>query len=108
MEDTLMGTLETLAFAWQPSIWELLIILVIALLLFGKRLPEVARSLGKGGVEFKKGLKGVEEDVDQTNYPQPPRQQTYAQPTHGPTNPPHGPTNEGAATPSETSTTPKA
>ncbi len=39
-------------------------ILIIALLLFGKRLPEVARSLGKGIVEFKKGVRGIEDDVD--------------------------------------------
>jgi len=37
---------------------------VIALLLFGKRLPEVARSLGKGIVEFKKGVRGIEEEID--------------------------------------------
>jgi sec-independent protein translocase protein TatA len=43
--------------------WEIILILVVALLLFGKRLPEVARSLGKGIVEFKKGLKGVEDEV---------------------------------------------
>jgi len=43
---------------------EMLILLGIALLLFGKRLPEVGRSLGKGIVEFKKGLKGLEDDVD--------------------------------------------
>jgi sec-independent protein translocase protein TatA len=92
-----MGTLEILAFAWQPSIWELLIILVIALLLFGKRLPEVARSLGKGVVEFKKGLKGVEEDVDQSNY-SPPRS-TYTPPP---------PSTEGTPTSTETTTTPKS
>jgi sec-independent protein translocase protein TatA len=40
---------------------EMLIVGVIALLLFGNRLPEVARSLGKGIVEFKKGIKGIEE-----------------------------------------------
>lgn len=45
---------------WQ----ELLILLAIALLLFGSRLPEVARSMGKAVIEFKKGLKGVEEDVN--------------------------------------------
>ena len=39
-------------------------ILIIALLLFGKRLPEVARSLGKGIVEFKKGVRGIEDDAD--------------------------------------------
>ena len=52
---------------WAPSGWELIVVMVIALLLFGKRLPEVARNLGKGVVEFKKGLKGVEEDVDQSS-----------------------------------------
>lgn len=43
---------------------ELLIILVLGVLLFGKKLPDVGRSLGKGIVEFKKGLKGVEDDID--------------------------------------------
>ena len=47
---------------------ELLIIGIIALLLFGKRLPEVARSLGKGIVEFKKGVQGIEDDVDRATY----------------------------------------
>ena len=44
--------------------WELVIILAIGLLLFGRRLPDVGRSLGKGIIEFKKGLKGIEEEVD--------------------------------------------
>ena len=46
--------------------WELMVVGLIALLLFGKRLPEVARSLGKGVTEFKKGLHGLEEELDQT------------------------------------------
>ena len=41
----------------------------IALLLFGRRLPEMARSMGRGVVEFKRGLKGVEDDVDATDRP---------------------------------------
>lgn len=44
---------------------ELIILAVIGVLLFGKRLPEVGRSLGKGIVEFKKGLQGIEDEVDQ-------------------------------------------
>src|SRR5438128_3165307 len=43
-----------------------LLVVGIGVLLFGKRLPEVGRSLGKGIVEFKKGLKGLEDEVDTT------------------------------------------
>src|SRR5271154_6249486 len=43
---------------------EMLIVMGIAVLLFGKRLPEVGRSLGKGIVEFKKGLNGVADEFD--------------------------------------------
>jgi sec-independent protein translocase protein TatA len=42
------------------------LILIVALLLFGRRLPEMGKSLGKGIVEFKKGLAGIEEDVTQS------------------------------------------
>jgi sec-independent protein translocase protein TatA len=43
---------------------ELAIVGVIAVLLFGKRLPEVGRSMGKGIVEFKKGLRDIQSEVD--------------------------------------------
>jgi len=55
---------HTLAFG-MPSMGEWMVIAAIGLLFFGKRLPEVGRSLGKGIVEFKKGLKGIEDDVDE-------------------------------------------
>jgi sec-independent protein translocase protein TatA len=42
-----------------------LIILVVALLIFGKRLPEIARSLGKSLTAFKKGIHEVEETKDE-------------------------------------------
>lgn len=44
---------------------EIVIILGLALLLFGKRLPEVGRSLGRGIIEFKKGIKGIEDDIEE-------------------------------------------
>ncbi len=42
---------------------ELIIIGIITLLIFGPRLPSVMRSIGKGIVEFKKGLRDTGEEV---------------------------------------------
>ena len=50
----------------MPGGIEWIIILIVALLIFGKRLPEVMKSLGKGVVEFKKGIKGIEDEVEDT------------------------------------------
>jgi len=46
---------------------DMMIIAGIGVLLFGKRLPEVGRYLGKGIVEFKKGVKGLEDEVEGTS-----------------------------------------
>ncbi|MBL7139444.1 MAG: twin-arginine translocase TatA/TatE family subunit [Planctomycetes bacterium] len=51
----------------MPGPWELAIIAIIALILFGRRLPEVGKSLGKGIVEFKKGLRDVQDEVQKTS-----------------------------------------
>src|SRR5438552_4806649 len=51
----------------MPGGAEWIIIAAIGLLIFGKRLPEVGKSLGKGIVEFKKGLKGVEDEITQVD-----------------------------------------
>ena len=61
-----------LAFS-MPGVAEWIVIAGIGLLFFGKRLPEVGRSLGKSIVEFKKGIKGIEDDVDMasTSSPRP-------------------------------------
>ena len=47
-----------------PGLPEMLIVAAIMLLLFGKRLPEVARSLGRSLTEFKRGVRGIEHDVE--------------------------------------------
>src|SRR5688500_1541120 len=46
---------------------ELIVIGSIAVLLFGSRLPSVARSMGKSVTEFKKGNRGIEEEMDVTS-----------------------------------------
>jgi len=56
-----------------------LVILIIALLIFGKRLPEVMRSLGKGISEFKKGMNDIAESPPQYQQQQPYQQQPYQQ-----------------------------
>lgn len=57
----------TSTFAWLNNIGlpEMLVVLTIGLLLFGKRLPDVGRSLGRGIVEFKRGLKGMADDIEE-------------------------------------------
>lgn len=55
---------HTYFMAWSLGPMEIGIILVVALLIFGKRLPEVGKSFGKSIVEFKKGISGIEDDVN--------------------------------------------
>ena len=64
------------AFGFAPGPMEMIIILLIAVLLFGKRLPEVGRSLGKGIIEFKKGVRGIEDEVEAAS------SSITAEPTH--------------------------
>ena len=49
---------------WGLGPSHIIVLGVIAVLLFGDRLPEVMRSLGRGKVEFKKGLSGIETAID--------------------------------------------
>lgn len=48
----------------MPGTTELMIIAFVALLIFGNRLPSVMKSLGKSVTEFKKGVAGIEDDID--------------------------------------------
>ena len=54
-----------LAFGWPPGPWELVIIVVILLLVFGRRLPEIMRNVGRGLTQFKRGMHDVVDDVKQ-------------------------------------------
>lgn len=60
---------------------ELIILAGVLLLFFGNRLPSVMRSLGKSVTEFKKGVSGIEEDID-TAVVKPEVKQPAAKPTH--------------------------
>ncbi|MDA0334379.1 MAG: twin-arginine translocase TatA/TatE family subunit [bacterium] len=52
-----------------PSHWELLVIFLVVLLLFGaKRIPEMAKGLGKGIREFRSAVKDVQQEVDITGH----------------------------------------
>jgi sec-independent protein translocase protein TatA len=61
---------STLAFG-MPGGSEWIILLILGLLIFGRRLPEVGRSLGRGIVEFKKGIKGVEDEIEDASSSKP-------------------------------------
>ena len=58
-----MFGITTLGIFQNLGIPELLLIAVIALLVFGPRLPTVMRSIGKGIVEFKKGIRDTEDEI---------------------------------------------
>lgn len=81
---------SNLAFIGNIGTMEWIIILIVMLMLFGRRLPEVGKSLGKGIVEFKRGLKGVEDEIEEqasrpapsTQLPPPPA--PYQHPGHLP------------------------
>ena len=42
----------------RPGLWQILIVVLIVAIVFGaKKIPEIARALGRSSGEFKKGLK---------------------------------------------------
>lgn len=57
-------TPQSLAIFGLPGGMEWIVIGVFGLLLFGRRLPEIARSVGKSIVEFKKGMRDVKDEFD--------------------------------------------
>ena len=79
---------------------EILLLLVLGVLLFGRKLPDVGRYLGRSMIEFKKGMKGLEDDVESTGnvptnplpmeQPRPPQRVVNAPPRFEDSPPPPG------------------
>ncbi len=43
---------------------EMVVLAILGILLFGRKLPEISKYLGKSIIEFKKGMKGLEDNLD--------------------------------------------
>lgn len=69
------------------GMWEVLVILLVLLLVFGaKRLPEIGQSMGKGIREFKKSIREVKGEIEDVESTPPPTRQIdarSAEPTGG-------------------------
>lgn len=65
--DSINVTMECvlMLYAFLPGVGpqEMIVIAILGVLLFGKRLPEVGKSLGKGIAEFRRGFSGVENEL---------------------------------------------
>ena len=58
---------------WSPGPYEMLLVAVVALLLYGGQLPDVARSWGKTFAEFRRGLSGIQNEINDAIYAEPER-----------------------------------
>ncbi len=65
-----------LAFFGLPGGMEWGILLVLGLLIFGRRLPEVGRNMGRSIVEFKRGIKGIGDEIEEESSQATPQQIT--------------------------------
>tara|TARA_Y100000590_G_scaffold255867_1_gene287357 strand:- start:329 stop:562 length:234 start_codon:yes stop_codon:yes gene_type:complete len=57
--------LKDFSYAAMPGGWEMVVIAIVILLLFGaKKLPELAKGLGQGIREFKGAVDGVKDEIN--------------------------------------------
>lgn len=50
---------------WMPGGWELVVIVLVVVLLFGaKKIPELAKGLGRGIREFKDASKEIKDEIE--------------------------------------------
>ena len=57
--------IKEIKYAAMPGGWEMVVIAIVILLLFGaKKLPELARGLGQGIREFKGAVDGVKDEIN--------------------------------------------
>jgi sec-independent protein translocase protein TatA len=61
-----MATVNSILGFWTPGPMEMIFILAVLVLLFGRRLPEIARNIGKSLTEFKKGIKDSQDEFTKT------------------------------------------
>jgi sec-independent protein translocase protein TatA len=54
---------------WMPNGPTLIVLCILGVILFGRRLPEIGRSLGKGLKEFQNGMSGMEDQLTETLSP---------------------------------------
>ena len=58
--------IQTIFAFGMPGTWEIILIVLVVLVFFGaKRIPELARGIGKGIREFKDATKGIKDEIDE-------------------------------------------
>jgi len=71
-----MNILSSIMWFGMPGGWELVVIVLVVLLLFGaKKIPELARGVGKGIREFKDATKEIKDEIDEGVKENPTQQQ---------------------------------
>jgi len=62
----MIENIQNIAAFGMPGTTEWIIILIVCVLIFGRRLPEIARGMGKSLTEFKKGVREAQDEVSST------------------------------------------